>query len=257
MTRILNDLLPTCINWRKKYKQEKNKSDPLFLLGSGPSLAKHNISKLHNRFTMAFNRSFIAYKDWGFDPTYYAALDHVVNNDNKKMIKYLIDNSDIERFFFSEDFISKQHFTSSKTTIIKINSNPQKVNLDFSKPLEVANTGLFGLQIAIKILSFKTIFLLGCDADYQENIKDTKIIKNNIIFSNSNSDINHFRKDYFGKNTTYNRPQGDKYHYPAWSLFHQKFLYQNDDIQVYNCSRESRLEFFPYINYSKALSWKK
>ena len=80
-------------------RREKRKEKPLFILGSGPSLSSCDITKLKKCYTMSFNRSYIAFDDWGFEPTYFAGLDHVVNNDNKEEYRNLIDNSNINRFF--------------------------------------------------------------------------------------------------------------------------------------------------------------
>jgi hypothetical protein len=236
-------------DWKAKYKQEKIKDQPLFILASGPSLKDHDLSKLKNQHTMAFNRSFIAYDDWGFQPTYYSALDHVVNNDNKNEIVKLIENSKIKRFFFSKDEVSKKYFRSSKTTIIDISSDPKNVNLDFSQKLNVANTGLFGLQVALGVLNYKEIYLLGCDASYKENVPG--VVKNDKgeYYSNRDLDVNHFRQDYFGKGTTYNVPKSKIFHLPAWKVFYDSYIKNNNELSVYNCSKTGKLQFFDFKDY--------
>lgn len=234
-------------------KKESEKKIPLFILGSGPSLKDHDLSKLSDKKTMAFNRSFIAYDDWGFDPTYYAALDRVVNRDNKESIADLIKNSNIQRFFFSRDETSESYFKSEKSTLIDIVSDPKNVNLDFTGKLKVANTGLFGLQVAIGLLRYTEIYLLGCDANLKDNVDGVEV-RGDKYFSDSDKDPNHFRPDYYGKGTVYNRPQNMKYHYPAWKLFYEKYLYNNLNLQVYNCSKRSRLQFFDFKPYEEALA---
>ena len=126
------------------------------------------------------------------------------------------------------------------------------MNLDFKRKLKVANTGLFGLQIAIGLLGFQKIYLLGCDANFTDNVEGI-IKKKDRYYSTIDKDINHFRPDYYGKGTTYNRPQNMKFHYPAWKIFYEKYVKGNKDIEVYNCSKISRLTFFAYKDYEKTL----
>jgi hypothetical protein len=233
------------------------KDKPLFIIGTGPSLASCDITKLKNCYTMSFNRSFIAYKDWGFEPTYYVGLDTVVNNDNRIAIKKLIKKSSIKEFFFSKNEQTINDFSSVKSTLIDYIDDPTHPNLDFKNGLKVGNSGLFGLQIAIGILGFKEIYLLGCDANYTDKVNKVVIKENGHYYSTDNSDSNHFRKDYYGKGTTYNKPAAEKYHYPAWLAFYKQVVSKDKSINVYNCSSTGRLQFFKFCNFSKLIKSKK
>ena len=55
-----------------------------FVIGTGPSLRKIDMSKLKDKKTVTFNRAYIAFDDWGFDPTYYLSID---SNDLRSMYK--------------------------------------------------------------------------------------------------------------------------------------------------------------------------
>ncbi|MBP8689284.1 DUF115 domain-containing protein [Patescibacteria group bacterium] len=233
-------------------KKEESKASPLFILASGPSLRDCNVKKLKNCYTMAFNRSYIAFNDWGFEPTYFAGLDLVVNQDNKDEFRNLIFHSSIKRFFFPDNDFSRKNFHSRKTTLIRTNGrNPLHPDLDFEKELTVANSGLFGLQIAIGLLGFKEIYLLGCDANYKEHVPGVNII-NGLYKSGENKDINHFREDYYGKGTTYNKPCSDLWHYKAWKAFFREQIKQRqNEIKIYNCSPISRLTFFEYKDFKE------
>jgi len=229
--------------------RESKKNKPLFLLGSGPSLAKCDIPVLKNCYTMAFNRSYIAFKDWGFEPTYFAGLDHVVNDDNKVEFQKLIINSKIKRFFFSADEMSRRYLASEKTSLVEIDEYSYlEPNLDFQNPLKVSNSGLFGLQIALKLLGFTEVYLLGCDANYVEKLEGIEV-KGGKYFSNKDKDVNHFRSDYYGKGTVYNKPEAIKFHLPAWKFFYEKYIKENNsEYKVYNSSEDGRLTFFPYAD---------
>ena len=73
-----------------------------WIIGTGPSLNKIDIKKLKNHHTMSFNRAYIAFKDWGFDPTYYLSID---SNDLRSMYKDLnkvILESNVKAFFIAD-----------------------------------------------------------------------------------------------------------------------------------------------------------
>ena len=50
-------------------------SSGIVLIGSGPSLNKIDPRKLAPYDAIAFNRSWLAWDDWGFAPRYHACLD--------------------------------------------------------------------------------------------------------------------------------------------------------------------------------------
>ena len=83
----------------------------IYVIGNGPSLNKVDVTKLKGENTISFNRAYIAYKDWGFDPTYYMCVDPIVLVNIKDDIQNLIDNSNIMRFFLPR--WSKKYFKKS------------------------------------------------------------------------------------------------------------------------------------------------
>jgi len=234
-------------------KREKIKNKPLFILASGPSLKDCDVSKLKNCYTMSFNRSYIAFDDWGFQPTYFAGLDHVVNKDNKDEYRKLIDASNIKRFFFSKDEVSKKYLSSKRTSLVEVEEgDPVHPNLNFKGKLTVSNSGLFGLQVALKLLNFEEVYLLGCDANYQESVKGVKVVEGMYV-SQSDTDPNHFRKDYYGTGKTYNKPGNLKWHLPAWKWFWKNYIRDNNKVRVYNCSKIGNLKFFDFMDFDEII----
>lgn len=253
LPRIFKDLCRRAKNrmFFQKLRPESTKNKPLFLIGSGPSLAKCDITKLKNCYTISFNRSYIAFHDWGFQPTYFAGLDKLVNEDNKEDYIKLIKHSQIKRFFFPTDTVTPHCFDSEKTTSIPIDyTDPLNPNLSFDERLKASNSGLFGLQIAIGLLGFKEIYLLGCDATYDDNLKGVKV-KGGIYKGVENMDVNHFRSDYYGKGRTYSKPAANTWHLPAWRAFFEKELVSRDDVHVYNCSSKGALTFFEFRDFNE------
>ena len=94
----------------------------------------------------------------------------------------------------------------------------------------MANTGLFALQIAIGLLNFRKIYLLGCDANYDG--KKT-----------------HYRGDYWKK--IKHNPPGIKFHYPAWLLFYERYIKDNSRLEVFNCAANGKLQFLPFCNFNE------
>ncbi|MDO8608922.1 MAG: hypothetical protein Q7R95_00075, partial [bacterium] len=220
------------------------------ILASGPSVAMYDISKLKNCCTMSFNRSYIAFNDWKFTPTYFVGLDSVVNYDNRKQYKKLIKSSNISRFFFSRDSRYESYLKAKNVDLVDINDMPSDPTIDFNRTLNVGNSGLFGLQIAIGILGFREIYLLGCEANYEEVVPGVTI-QNGLYVSNSNTDINHFRPDYYGVGTTYNKPGSQKWHYNAWLSFYNKY-FKNKllNVKIFNLSPISKLTFFKRARFN-------
>lgn len=232
-------------------KREDVKDKPLFILASGPSLNMVDVRVLKNCYTMSFNRSYIAFNDWGFEPTYFVGLDTVVNYDNRKDYRKLIRNSSINRFFFCKDKSYQKELSSKKVDFVDIEDDPYHPDLNFNTRLRVGNSGLFGLQIAIEILGFREIYLIGCDANYNEEVPGTEII-NGLYVSKSDEDNNHFRSDYYGEGTVYNKPGSMKWHYTAWKSFFDRFVKSKYlGVNIYNLSPISRLDFYKKTDFKE------
>ena len=82
---------------------EISMEDTIFLIGSGPSLNKIDMSLLKDVNTMSLNRQYIAYEEWGFFPTYYTIIDRKLVKAifMKDLCPLLIENPKctIEKYF--------------------------------------------------------------------------------------------------------------------------------------------------------------
>jgi len=210
---------------------EQHFPDSIFILACGPSLAECNVSKLKNCNTMAIKRAYIAFDDWGFEPTYYANLDMLSQKEKKEEIIAMIRKyQNIKQFFFPyHETVEEFKFDPRVTIVGNVESNPVRVNLDLQR-LYTANSGLFGVQASVAILGFRKVFLLGCDARYSDSIKE-----------------NHFRSDYWDERK--HNPPGE-YHLPAWKLFFRKYV-KGKSLKVFNCARNGALQFYEYCDFNK------
>lgn len=96
------------MNRRERVEPLRGKT--AFVIGTGPSLRDIDVSLLKNYATITFNRAYIAFEEWGFDPTYYLAIDSNDIRSIYKDINNLILNSNIEKFFFI-DTLNNEYYT--------------------------------------------------------------------------------------------------------------------------------------------------
>ena len=87
----------------EEYLNLSAKVDTLYLIGSGPSLNKVDVSSLKDSATLSLNRSYVAWPDWGFAPTFYVAIERRLSGcyadsyykDNEVTHPYLADWKDM------------------------------------------------------------------------------------------------------------------------------------------------------------------
>ena len=265
-----------------------------WIIGTGPSLRNIDVSKLKNEHTITFNRAYIAFEDWGFDPTYYLSIDANDLRSMYKDINNLIQNSKVKAFFLPEIKDNMEHpaesfqdgdkrkdlFIDHKKVYTMINpfADPKDANMAsmyekdtkiYPKKREVrtfhdSNGGLMGLKI-LKALGYEEIAFVGCDARYKDDEDSNKhiTIVDSEYISNEDYDVNHFRNDYFGKGIRFGKPNEEWIIKLWWWASHQLKTSMQDPkhypgirpIKVYSCTENSNLnEFFPYIPFEDFLN---
>jgi len=98
----------------------KRKGAGCFLIGSGPSLKEVDVTRLAHLDAISFNRSYVAWKQWGFAPTLYACLDPVVFEDNLLEIRSLIEEYPRTRFFLPDSADSFGIRSSAQVSHIRV-----------------------------------------------------------------------------------------------------------------------------------------
>ncbi len=243
--------------------KDKFNGERIFIIGNGPSLNDINMKKLANEYTFSFNRAYIAYKEWGFKPSFYSCIDKVVLPDNKQEINSMILNETYSKtlFFFPDwgsDYLisSKQTFFLQSSYKIVFEDNLDELSILF-------NVGATSIQIAV-YLGFKEIILLGCDCNYVEkpndvivNEQESKRVGNIAYSSINDTDPNHFCPTYFGKGKKYSIPDALG-HLSGWQEVKKwvdLYNMQNTEcIHIRNASRRSKLDFFEYIDFDESIS---
>lgn len=253
-----------------------NKEKIAFVIGTGPSLNKIDITKLKGLPSITFNRAYLAFDEWGFDPKYYLSIDGNDIRSVYKDINNLAQNSNIEKMFLVQltdnqlheqsdfqDFDFKHNdeiYCNSKKIFLLHNTGgttiPQiddfNINGNDIKTTFVNNAGFMGLKV-LYMLGYRKIYLLGMDARYTDDtsFRDVKV-KGRQYTAQEDNDVNHFRCDYFGKNITFGKPNESEI-IGIWKKFMSNVnIYP--DLEIYSCSENSNLnDFIRYIDFEQVI----
>jgi len=257
-----------------------------WIIGTGPSLKNIDVSKLKNQTTITFNRAYVAFEDWGFDPTYYLSIDA---NDLRAMYKdinNLILNSDVKAFFLPKIDDNLEHdkesfqdgekvenlFLDHKKvfTIVQDKFDEETLNVASLYPKDTtilptkreihsyhdSNGGVMALKI-LKALGYTDIAFVGCDARYRDDAESNKYITclGNEYVSHEDYDVNHFRDDYFGKGMRFGKPN-ERWIIGLWRWASLQLKQEeNQYFKVYSCTENSNLnEYYPYIPFEDFLN---
>ncbi len=248
--------------------KNKYKGQRIYIIGNGPSLREINVSLLKNEYTFSFNRAYLAYKNWGFSPSFYSVIDRVVLKDNKHEINNMISNKSLYKdtlFFFpfwSDKIIKKDKnvfFLKEKVKRVFDDRVNKTLNL-------LGNVGATSVQIAL-YLGFKEIVLVGIDANYVEKPKNIKEIDNRVYGVNwkvyegtGDDDPNHFLPNYFGKGKRYSIPNAH-IHRLGWRLVKDwirtfNILNPDDKICIVDTSLKGKLRVFKKVRFEKVVKKK-
>jgi len=252
-----------------------------WIIGTGPSLNKIDIKKLKDYPTITFNRAYIAFDDWGFDPTYYLSID---SNDLRSIYKDLnkvILERDVKAFFLADCRDNKNHGPEHFQDQEKVDAEEMFVNkenvysIKNSRALTLGdvkfdlnskdiyaqhwpNSGFMGLVI-LHALGYNEIAFVGCDARYRDDKQSNKDI---IVHgygeyeSLDDTDVNHFRNDYFGKGIRFGKPN-ERQIINIWR--HARGIIDRiDGLEVYSCTPDSNLNgLYKYIDFEDFLNGKR
>lgn len=219
-----------------------------FIIGSGPSLADVEMPRLAEFDTFSVNRQYIAYADWGFDPTYYVCIDIRGLSAMYHDINYLIRNSSIKQYFINgEKFDGSLHETDNVFLLNLVDD--WGFGRCWNKLNYCGDVCAFTVQVA-HMLGYKRVYLLGCDQRWQEREVAVDENDDDLIWGYRNDDINHFRPDYFGAGVRHSAPRADA-HLNSWIQTIDEAL---GYIEIVSCAPGSSLnDYLPYFDYQKAI----
>lgn len=238
--------------------EKLKKEDVLFVIGSGVSLNKVDVTKLKGYHTISLNRQYIAYDEWGFTPTYYMVIDPLLTITLRKDIEKLIsDKNGIKKFYFMGD--NQGWFNKVKSQegdrVVLLSPGGKRGNEKLFKGGGIenrtmnfaGNAGACAVELALQ-LGYKRVILLGIDAHY---IKREDSIK-------SKKDLSHFHPKYFdvggfveGKDVGINIPESGILYWEVFSR-QQKSI---PNFEILSSSPDSKInQFLEYVEFEELLN---
>ena len=221
----------------------------IIIIGSGPSLATVDVAALKNYPTIAFNRSFIAYDEWGFSPNYYVCIDHIALKDNLPEIKSLAEEGRIEKIFVRD---------SAKTLGLPALPGIYFLGIvnQYRFSTDLGALGMFNNVAAVSIqilaaLGYRRILMLGIDARYETQSTAEIMDQPYHLRATRDDGTNHFRSDYYGKGCDFTRHNMEK-QMSGWQALTRALP---ASVQVRNATEGTALTCIPKISLKNGLRW--
>jgi len=246
--RILGYRFPVIANidgdyTRLRKMKDIHKNKRCFVICTGPSLNKLDLTKLKNEITFGMNALYLNYDKMGFEPTYYVIEDpRCIEDYYKKINKF---KNSIKFIPLRSSYTIKK---DSNTIYFKIDMPDNDFFPSFSThPPSIIFSG-FTVTYAILQFAFyfgcNPVYLVGLDFNYKIP-SDTKYLSKDTMQLQS-PDPNHFDPNYHNKKTRFHYPSLDKQE-EAYKL--AKRIYKKYNRQIYNTTPQSKLRVFKYVNY--------
>ena len=246
----------------------KHAGERVFVMGSGPSLNKMDLSVLSGETVFSSNSSFLLFDRIDWRPTYYTCVDSRVLTDqgpaNARLLPQNPDNQayfprhvhlpdgsrqvlntrriippNQNRYYFNEVFNNRDNLPYSMVSL----DIDQRVYMPFTVTCTM-------LQIAL-YMGFSEIYLIGCDTNYvvADNVHQEGRRVGGVgllLESTEDDDPNHFDPRYFGR--------GKKWHNPMTERMIEHYGYINEvadeiGVKIYNSTVGGKLEVFPRMSF--------
>jgi len=218
--------------------KDKHKGERGFVIGSGPSLNKVDLTPLKNEVTFVSNAFYHLFDQMGFMPTYYTVEDPLPAEDNADVLNHLEGTTKI----FTHDLRYCLKPTPNTTYVFfdrHYATYPAKdfprFSMDASRCIFWGGTVAYmGLQLAY-YMGIRQVYLLGIDLDYKvpEDVRDNAVIMSN------QADVNHFHPDYFGPGKRWHHPMVERM---ARSFEHAGEFFKAHGGAIYNATVGGKLE---------------
>ena len=159
----------------KKLKLLKNlhKNERCFIIGTGPSLNKTDLSLIKDEIIFGVNTLYRGFPRYGIECTYYAVSDELVwenhyhNILNVNSILFLVSYCG-KNYLQNQDFYKK--IQNTEPYVIRILGplwDSSNINFNVSHGCYGGETIIIDLCLQMAFyMGFKEVFLLGCDCDY-------------------------------------------------------------------------------------------
>ena len=218
-----------------------------FLIGNGPSLNAVDVSVLRFYQTIAFNRAYIAFDQWGFVPDYYACFDSLVIADNFEEIKIMLAKSSATKFFFSDSARNYGIAPSPNVAFVTLHSS-DLYTVGIDRISDLGNVAASSLQI-LAALGFERVVLVGVDGRYAPS-RGRPSGEPGIV--RLETDVDHFCPQYGSGKLRRENPDMKRI-LGAWK--HAARGCGEFGLDVRNASPGSAIGVFPTLSFTDALQW--
>lgn len=200
------------------------------VIGSGPSLGRIDLSHLASIDTMAFNRSYLAWPEWGFAPTHYCCLDSAFLAHNHAELSQVMKCYTTTLFHLNARAAS--FGMPAEDRIAWVVTADSQATSDLTAVREFGNVGASSLQVLAR-RGYRRIVLVGVDGVYRAG-------------------VTHFRPDYSQGLWTMPLPDADTIR-EQWRQAMADCAGRG--VAVRNASPGTALDVVPTLDFAKALNW--
>lgn len=205
-----------------------------FILGNGPSLAKTDLTRLKNEFTLGLNRIYLAFPQMGFETSYYLSINDLVIEQCAEEIQAL----KMPRFVSWRAHRWLQP-DENLYFLYTTYTGPKFARDLTGRVWEGATVTYVALQVAF-YLGFETVILIGVDHNF------TTQGKPNTTVVSQGDDPNHFHPGYFGKGFRWQLPDLETSE-RAYRM--ARAAYEAAGRRVLDATIGGKLSVFPKVEY--------
>jgi hypothetical protein len=223
------------------------------IIGNGPSLNQHDLSKLAGHNTIAVNGIFYAAHRMEFDPTYYVVEDTAFMRDNLEEVKayraghkffpsiyrpLIGTDRNVTYFMMNRGFYERK---SPDFCIPRFSTDPTQ------RIYSGQSVTIINLQLAF-YLGFEEVVLIGMDFSY--SVPEDAVVNGDIVTS-AGDDPNHFHPEYFGAGKVWKDPKLERV-LANYAL--AKRVYEANDRRIVNATAGGKLELFDRVEFEEIFS---
>jgi len=242
-------------------KNNKKQNNTIVIVGNGPSLKEEYFDVLRSDKidTFGLNLAYRFFEKTNWYPKYYGCFDYAATNTHRENIAKLINDEDcpIEKYFLIERPSietmlgnTRLFFDDSIRNHSKFVERPHNQDgigwpMFGTRNRKISCTGANAIRTAME-LGYKKIVLIGHDATYvqSDKFKEHEVAgPGRYHVKQKSENPNYFWKDYYDPGDVYNKP-GEVL--PAWKTMADCVKITYPEIDVVNCSPNSRVTFFRF-----------
>jgi len=226
--------------------RDRHAGQRAFVMGSGPSLNRMDLSPLRDEITFGSNAIFLLKERIGFLPTYLTVEDPLPAEDNAKTLNALTGTTKI--FAHDLDYCLRQ----DEDTVYVFFERYYVSDDDPRFPLFSANAlrrvylggtvAYMSLQLAF-YMGIREVYLIGIDLDY----KIPEYARGDVIVSRE-ADASHFHPDYFGPGKRWHNPRVERM---ARAFEKAARFFAAHGGCIYNATVGGKLQSLTRVNYDE------